>query len=203
MNKSYEKIEDAELVALIKNEEIPAYEYLFRTWYTPLFRFCLKFVRIEEIAEELVQEVFIYMWEKRAALELKSSIKSYLFTAVKNKSYDYLKSKYAQTTFQSELLGDDQPRVSLVEEEFDNKELAGIIRDGINQLPEKCRIIFTMSREGGMTYNEIAEELNLSPKTVKAQIGIGIQKLKAYLGTYWDKIILLIFSVLHIFSDFF
>lgn len=203
MNKSYEKIEDAELIALIKNDEIPAYEFLFRTWYTPLFRFCLKFVRIDEIAEELVQEVFIYLWEKREILELKSSVKSYLFTAVKNKSYDYLKSKYAKTAFQSELLDYEQPMVKLVEEEIENKELVGIIRDGINQLPEKCRIIFTMSREGGMTYNEIAEELNISPKTVKAQIGIGIQKLKGYLGTYWGKIISLIISFLNIFSDFF
>lgn len=160
------------------------FEVIFREYYAPLCRYCLQFVRRAEIAEEIVQEQFIILWEKKDAIDIHTSINSYLYKSVKNKSIDYLKSKYARIQFDepNELttFSDNPGPQEIVEE----KETWKIIESAIKQLPEKCYAVFSLSRFGGLSNKEIAEELNISIKTVENQVTIAIKKIKEFLKTH-------------------
>ena len=185
------------VLALIKENNLQAFEYIFREKYEELFAYSLKITRQKEASEELVQDVFVYLWENRNVLEIKNSLYAYLYSAVKHRSIDFLRSKYArlQNTFVSdgEIHNTDNLTAS---EKLQEKELAGIISKGLEKLPEKCKIIFLMSRESGLTYKEIANTLGVSDKTVKAQVAIALKKMRDFLETHWDKIIFLIISAL-------
>jgi RNA polymerase sigma-70 factor, ECF subfamily len=160
------------------------FKQIFDELYIKLCRHSLQFVRIASISEEIVQELFIYLWEHRDSINIKTSYKSYLYAAVKNKSIDYLRSKYANLQFVSEdhinNLTDRYNSQSHLEEEDLNK----ILNQAFEELPEKCYIVFSMSRFGDFSNKQIAEQLNISEKTVENQITIALKKIRAYLSKH-------------------
>ena len=187
---------DEELITQLSNGYVKALEILFHRYYSQLCRYAMKYVNNEEVAEELVSGMFTHIWEKRDILQLTSSCKAYLYTAVKNGSLNYVKSQYARQQFQSEANENQYPSISLAFEDLTYQELQVIIQEGIDTLPEKCRIIFNLSRQAGLSYEEIATELGISKKTVKAQIGIALQKLRLYVGSHWDKLLVVLVNML-------
>lgn len=157
-------------------------EKLFTKLYTELCRYSIRFVRIPEIAEEIVQEQFIYLWEKRDVLTFHTSIKSYLYASVKNKSIDYLRSHYAKIRYvEDEYCINIESPYNLVSA-IEDHELTGIITNAIASLPDKCAIILSMKRFGEMSNKQIAEALNISEKTVENQITIAFKKLRPVLS---------------------
>ena len=159
-------------------------EALFKEYYQALVRHSLYFVRQPEIAEEIVQEVFINIWEKRNTIAIHTSYKSYLYMAVRNKSIDYLKSKLVNLKFVGDELLLEEPDQSHSEDELEAKELHNIITQVMKNLPERCYLIFSMSRFGDYTNKQIAEELNISQRTVETQISIAIKRIKHDVGKY-------------------
>ena len=194
---------EEEIPAKIAQGDLKAYEFLFRQKYEVLYQYSAKITAEPQVSEEIVQDVFVSLWAKRKTLSISSTISNYLFRAVKNKSIDYLRSKYAQIQkdFTSEQAAEDSS-VSLVDN-LEAKDLEVLVTQAIEQLPKKCKEIFLLSREGGLTYEEIAQALGVSHKTVKAQMGIALKKLRTFLDTYWGEFILLIISFLEIFYNFF
>lgn len=180
------------LIQRLTGNDRGAFEQIFRTYYTDLCKFCLKYVRDEQIAEEIVQEVFINIWERRSSLTITTSIKSYLFTAIRNRSFNYLKLQLPKEQKKVDLDGVGFIEEDSREQEMIMDELREYVNDAIESLPNKCKIIFNLSRNGGMTYKEIAEELDISVKTVENQIGLALKKLRETLNPVWDKIMLLI-----------
>jgi RNA polymerase sigma-70 factor, ECF subfamily len=168
------------------------FELLFRENYTVLCRYCIQFVRVPEIAEEIVQDQFITLWEKREQIEIHTSVKAYLYKSVKNKSIDYLKSKYARLksgeTAEMYNIADNNSPQSIIE----GNEATRIIEMAIKQLPEKCYAVFSLSRFGGMSNKEIADELNISVKTVENQVTIALRKIKDFLRKHGISIIIFI-----------
>jgi len=157
------------------------FKILFKKYYSDLLRFCLKFVRKPEIAEEIVQDQFIYLWDKRNNIKITSSIESYLYKSVRNKSIDYLKSSYVNLNFENEdAILNKQGYLNPVSE-IEMKDLVSIVEEAIRKLPEKCYAIFTMSRNGGLSNKEIANKLEISIKTVENQITIALKKIKEYI----------------------
>ena len=167
------------------------FETLFKEQYQPLFFYAVKFVFRHDIAEELVQDVFVQLWENRKSLQIKTSIKSYLYTAVRNRCLNYLKSHWHRMVEDDAIL---EGFSAEAQGAVDNESLKKLIQQGIQSLPEKCRIIFTLSRQAGLTYDEIAEELGLSKETVKSQIKIAIQKLRNHLGDRWETLIFIFYQ---------
>ncbi|UZR92954.1 RNA polymerase sigma-70 factor [Chondrinema litorale] len=195
-NHKYDFEED-EILNQLRKDNQKVFEHLFRNKYEELYAFSVKITRQPEASEELVQDIFVYLWEKRKELEVKTNLKTYLYSAVKNRSIDYLRSKYVK--MQSAFIDDDnltQSNLVTASNELQEKELAEIIKKGIAQLPEKCRIIFLMSREGALSYQEIADQLGVSHNTVKAQVAIALQKMRSFIEAHWGKIISLIISLL-------
>lgn len=186
---------DDELMHRIIAGHVKAFEILFHRYYEKLCRYAFKFVSQSQVAEEIVSGMFTQVWEKRNQLLITTSAKAYLYASVKNASLNYLKSQYNRQSFQSETKAHQHPAASSPADDVSFQELQAIIQQGIDTLPERCRIIFTLSRQAGLSYEEIATELGISKKTVKAQMGIALQKLRLYVDCHWDKMLIMLLQI--------
>lgn len=170
--------DDLLLFGQVKDGKLASYEILFKKYYRELHRFAFTYVRDLSISEEMAQEVFLYMWEKRKKIEIQTTLKTYLYSAVKNKCLNYIKlelpKQQSMADISEVLLSVNVER----KDEGENEQLKKYIQKAIDALPKKCRRIFLLSRNAGMTYEEIAEELDLSKKTVENQMGIALKKLR-------------------------
>lgn len=166
------------------------FEELFREFFPALMAFARKILGDEEDAREVVQQVFINLWEKRAKLDLSTSLKSYLFTSVHHRSLNVIRDRKKHSPAEvPELSGEWD-----VSAQIESMELEKKIRDTIDQLPDKCREIFTLNRFEGLKYGEIAMKLDISVKTVENQMSKALKILREQLGKY---LTLLLWLLLH------
>ena len=174
----------------IFNEQI--LESLFREHYPGLCRFALSYVKQDEVAKEIVQDAFVSLWEKRHTIDLSKPFKSYLSTVVRNKCLNHLRNtrKFSGNLLALENLAEtasyDQPD-KLVEKEISEK-----IAISIAELPEKCQEIFVLNRYHSLKYQQIADKLQISVKTVETQMSKALQHMRLRLSDYLPLIILLI-----------
>lgn len=134
----------------------------------------------KDLAEDVVQEVFVQIWHKRAKINLNSSIKNYLFQSTRNKAIELLRRNKLESDYVAHELNSKEESYEL-EEEANNYMLKEQLKRSIRQLPPKCQEIFVMSKMNGLTYTEIAEELDLSVKTVENQMGRALKLLREML----------------------
>lgn len=184
---AFEDNTEEKILSLLKEGDEYAYELVFRRYYISLCGFATRFVQLPETAEEIVQNIFLKLWEKRAGLDIQVSLKSYLFRAVYNSCNNHLahlkiKNKHLlfvkSTSLQNELLTDP------ILNNLTYKELDEKITEAIEQLPVACKTIFKMSRFDGLKYAEIADRLHISVKTVETQISRALVKLREKLKIY-------------------
>ena len=162
-----------------------AFESLFYLLNMPLIKFCMMYIHQKESAEEIVSDVFAKCWINRKSLRDIQNPDTYLFVAVKNQSLNYLK-KYShihlvqiEDTNEIEFSKTFNP-----EEELEKKELIFKIEQAIEALPQQCRIIFRLIREDGIKYKEVAEILNISPRTVQTQLFRAMKKISVVLSDH-------------------
>ena len=192
MEKDFDKIEDSELMECLSQDNRKAFEYIFRTYYQDLCRFGVTYVKDPDVSEELVQQIFINIWERRYELTISTSMKSYLFTAVRNKSFNYLKLQLPKEQKKVDVDNVGFADTFNKEDDIVFEDLKVYVANAIDALPTKCKTIFNLSRNSGLTYKEIAEELDISVKTVENQIGIALKKLREQLNPVWDRVILML-----------
>jgi RNA polymerase sigma-70 factor (ECF subfamily) len=174
--------QDHLVVPAIRDGNEIAFEQVFRFYYEPLCRYATGIVLETEEAEEIVQQVFLRIWERRAELNITVSFKAYLYRAVHNASLNYKQRRKKDVRFD-----DVQLRVVHATEpahEMDVKQLEKEIGNALNVLPEQCRKIFELSRFEELKYREIAELLNLSVKTVENQMGKALRIMREQLSAY-------------------
>ncbi|TVQ73408.1 MAG: RNA polymerase sigma-70 factor [Balneolaceae bacterium] len=181
--KKYHDNEEAGLVDAVKHGDKDAFARLYRRYFSELCDISFYVTRDKEVAKELVQDTFLVIWEKRKDWQPKGSIRSYLFRAVKNRSLDYLKHVRVERGWKK-MHQRDITESDAGEEAMSQKELAAAIDRSVDELPEKCRIIFIMNRNQGFTYGEIAEIQGISQKTVETQIGRALKKLRESLSRH-------------------
>jgi len=173
----------------LQNGDEKAFSELFDQYYSALCLFANKYLQDMDLSRSLAQQVFIDLWMKREKITISTSVKSYLYAAVKNRCIDVLRKEKATTTISESVENLNQiPFRDLIEE----TELNDRINSSINQLPKKCREIFLLCRFEGLKYTEIAEKLGISVKTVEMQMGIALKKLRDSLSDY-QMINLLVF----------
>lgn len=179
-----------ETIDAIRKGDIHTFETLFTSNYSELYAIGYRYVLDQAQAEDLIQEVFLTIWEKRTQLQIQTSFRAYLLMAVKNRALSHLRSAYhLQVT---SIPPDEIPsNAQSVPTEIDNQQLKQLVQKGIQNLPKRCRLIFQLSRNAGLTYDEIAQELGVSKETVKSQIKIAMQKLRAFLGEHWELVLAL------------
>jgi len=169
------------------------FERLFRDFFPPLMAFARKILGDEDDAREVVHQVFINLWEKRSEIDLSTSLKSYLFTSVHNRSLNAIRDR---KKFSSEEVPDVAGDWD-VSAQIEGMELEGKIREAIDTLPEKCREIFEMNRFEGLKYAEIAGKLNISIKTVENQMSKALKILREQLGKYLTLLLYLLLNSLN------
>ncbi|GAA0878371.1 RNA polymerase sigma-70 factor [Algoriphagus jejuensis] len=187
---------DPEVFSAIQSGQIPAFEMLFKTFYQPLCRYATSFLKDPDGAEEIVQAAFIGFWEKRETISIDTSVKSYLYRAVRNSclnelKHEQVKQKYiAGEVAMGEKTSDSADHLAI------HVELEDKIKAAIQTLPEQCRLIFTMSRFEELKYQEIADQLNLSVKTVENQMGKALKIMRTQLKEYLPLLAILMSNLL-------
>lgn len=168
------------LLEQIQGGNHAAYEQVFRSYYERLCNYAHQLMQDQDEAEEMVQEVFVKIWDKRENLVVNFSLKSYLYKAVYNTCLNRLKQMKNSKASMVENLPQsisDNGNIMI-------RELEKNIGQAIEKLPEQCRIIFKLSRFEELKYAEIAEHLNLSVKTVENQMGKALRVLRQELKDY-------------------
>lgn len=155
------------------------FEKLYDEYYSSLCFFANKYLQDLDLSRSLVQELFVNLWLKREKIVVRDSIKPYLYKAVRNKSIDYLRESKKSVRLSD--ISENRLN-SPFEDKLEEAELNSRINQSINELPEKCREIFLLCRFEDLKYNQIAEKLNISVKTVEMQMGIALKKLRSKLS---------------------
>lgn len=158
--------------------DISGFEALFQINYRPLCASAYRIVQSKDIAEDIVQDVFIKLWEKRNSLTINASLKAYLFQSVVNQSINYNK-KYRNAQIRESLFNAAiSVDTDTTTEQMDYKETSVRIDTAIKSLPEACRMVFVLSRYEHLSYKQIAEHLQISVKTVESQMTKALKLLR-------------------------
>ncbi|PSL47963.1 RNA polymerase sigma-70 factor (ECF subfamily) [Chitinophaga niastensis] len=171
-------VTDMELIAGIQADCEESYEALYNKYASQLYVFTAHKLHSREIAEELVQDVFIKLWEKRAQLDIQTSVTGYLFKMMRNEILQYFRSFKDNEVFIEEMAGFDLNTKSRTDDSIHFKEMEISLKAIINALPQKCREIFIMSRDQELTVKQIAGKLDLSDQTVKNHITKALATLR-------------------------
>ncbi len=173
------------------------YELLFRSNFKGLCYFALKYVKDFETAKEIVQDAFVMLWEKKSGLDTDRSVKAYLTTAIHNKCNNWLRDN---RKFNADMLSLEslvQPDGYTQLDKLVEVELTDDIHKAISELPEKCRQIFLMSRNDNLKYQEIADKLEISVKTVETQMSKALQHMRLRLAEYLLLLMILLLTYMN------
>ena len=166
---------DTELLKLLKDDPRRGIKQIFHTYYANMVGTSFNVVKVESVAKDIAQDVLIKLWENRDQIKINRSLKNYLKRAVINHSINFLKSKYNQNNA-------DLDHIELedadTEQKIESHDLDRFIRNQIDELPERCRLVFILSRYEDLTNKEIAEHLDISIKTVESQITKALKHLR-------------------------
>lgn len=161
-------------------------EQVFRDHYAELCTFVCRYVRSDDVAEDILQDLFLSMWRGRERwVSAGDALRPLLYVAARNRALDHLKHRQVREHYAQSVLQEmPEQRVSATDEAVLVREVREEIDAAIQSLPERAREIFRLSREHGLTYREIAERLGLSIKTVENQMGRSLKKLRARLAAF-------------------
>lgn len=181
-NNSEEILEERLWIEYIRKGEDDYFESLFKKYYLPLTRFAWRYVGSEAIAEELVQELFTILWESRREWEISGSVKSYLYRSVRNLSLNHIKHQEVKKRYDKEW-GDGETYSEI--EFYDDAHLQQVrnaIKQAIDELPVQSRMTYSLHRYDGLTYQEIAEVLEIPVKTVESRMTRTLKQLRTRLS---------------------
>jgi len=168
----------------LKVGEREIFDEIFRTYYDQLVGFCMRYVSDQDLASEIVQDMFVKLWIKREELDISSSLKAYLYRATRNHALNHLNQLKIQGRYR-EYIGfqtydsSNDPLEILQESDLENR-----IKQAVLSLPERRRLVFEMSRHEGLKNKQIAEKLNISVKTVENQMTKALEYLRNVLREY-------------------
>lgn len=182
------------------NTENAAFSKIYRIYFPKLVRFSREYVVSTEDAENIVQDIFMYLWEHRDMLESLTNPNAFLFTLTKNRCIDFYRHKVRTESKKESLDALSERELKLKMEalqQFDENmftvdDIDVLLNKAIAHLPEKCRQVFILSRMEGMKHEEIATQLNISVNTVQNHIVVALRKLKVELKDYLPLFIFII-----------
>lgn len=184
-------IKDELLFAQMRLNDSKAFEMLFKRHYKPLCRRVNTMLNDEDATEDVVQQLFIKIWESRETLQTPDSVAAYLFTAARNRALNYIKSQSRKSDNEVPLTHLHDEADNKTEEQMDANELQKALYAAIDALPDKRKEVFVLSRFEGKSYKEIAEIMQISVKTVEAQMGKALATLREFVKKNHDKPVLI------------
>ena len=184
-------ITEETLIQRFINGDQTAYELLFRFYYPGLVTFVANIICDRDEAEEIVQDFFVNVWTARKNIQKSSSLKSYFFVSVKNRAFNYLKKEQIREKTLNQLKEMVEKDMLFQPDLFVESELQKEITKALEKLPSRTREVFIMSRFKGVSNDEIADQLDLSKRTVETQISNALKILREELKEY--RFLLLLF----------
>ena len=170
------------IVNKFKSGDKKAFEYIFKLYYNQLCLYAQSIILVKESAEDLVKDFFVSIWEIHDKVNIKTSLKGYLYQGIKNKCLNFIRDK-------KEIVGEyheeDQiellykPVDSFILERIYSEELKEILKNTIEEFPEQRKLVFKLSRYDNLSHGEIAKKLDISPNTVKVQIYRALMQIRA------------------------
>lgn len=175
--------DDAELLERVRGGDSQAFEWLFRRYAESLYTCAFGYVGSRDAAEEIVQQLFSTLWERRQMWQVSGTVATYLFRAVRNASLNALRDQRRSLTFRARLgvAVNDAPRPPDIEQEIEAAELATAVARVVARLPERCREVFRLNRYHQLTYAQVAQVLDVSVKTVEIHMARALKELRARL----------------------
>ena len=182
------------LIEGLKNGDEIAYVHLIEQYHNRLCNYANSLIKDDLIADDIVQNVFVQIWEKRKKLKHELSLESYLYKSVHNKFIDEYRKGKAIMALEKKYMTALELAIEEKDEAQEQKILS-VLFDAIHELPPKCKQIFLMSKKEGLTNIEISECLNLSKKTVENQITKAFRILRNKMGEKYETILMVIFGI--------
>lgn len=179
---------DKKIIRNINRGDIQQFEVLFKDYYEKLCQFAMVYLNSIEQAEEVIQDTFYNIWKNKKTLNIKTSLKAYLYTAVKNNCLQEIRKHNLDIKYENYYKSHYSNNSISPVEELNAKELSKVINKTLNSLPERCREIFKMSRYEGLKYHEIADKLSISIKTVEANMGKALKQFRSNLKEYAEPV---------------
>lgn len=192
--------QDITILSQLRKGDEDAYHYLFTHYYADLYKVAFLYVDNPFVAEDLVADLMLYLWQQRDSIDIHTSLRAYLFTAIRRRALNYLQEahKTHEVTLSEEVAStafsdpETNPLGTLVEKELEEK-----ITLCVEQLPIECRTVFTLSRYDKLSYEEIAERLGISTHTVGYHISHALAILRIHLSEYMPVLITVALSLLN------
>jgi len=175
-------INEKEIAFRIKHDSLKALQELYEFYQTKIFYFALSYLKSEEEAKENVQNAFLLLWEHRKNIDENKSVKSYLFKIVSNQIYNTLSRKTLKQKYANQHLTQNIHYQEDTEQHIFYQDIKNIIYKLLDKLPPQRKEIFMLSREKGLSHDEIAKKLNISRRTVENNIYRALKFLKKHLG---------------------
>lgn len=173
---------DSDIIGRIRQGDKQEFEKLFRSSYVSLVRYAKTLLRDHDTAEEIVQELFFRLWQDRQNLRIESSLNGYLYRSVHNRSLHYIEHQKVVSRHAGEIIAGAELTSEPVTEAIYYSELQARVARVLERLPDRCRVVFRMSRFEGLKYNEIADKLAVSLKTVEADMGKALREFRKALA---------------------
>lgn len=178
------KLKEKRILSRIRFGDIKAFEELFHHYYPGMCSYAESLLRKPEVAEEVVQDVFLNIWKNRTDLHITAGWQGYLYRSVFNNSMMYLRKMKREIPLDEQWAKNELQTEDQVSEEMDAKELSALVAYTLQDLPDRTQQIFKLSRFEGLKYKEIADMLSISVKTVEANMGKALKALRLSLDDF-------------------
>lgn len=176
-------INESHLLQKLKADDQNAFDQLFKQYYKYLVVIAYKYIKDDHLSKDLVQEVYMDLWKRRASIEIEQSLKYFLRRAVINRSLATIRKNSRITLDESAGLN-ESTRDNETEASFQMKELNEVLESAYGKLPPRCLEIFKLSRQEGLSHKEIAAKLDISTKTIENQMTKALKVIRATLKEY-------------------
>jgi RNA polymerase sigma-70 factor (ECF subfamily) len=187
----YNLFGEARMISLLRSGDMQAFKAIYDQYWPKLYGYIFNRTSDREVAEEIVQEVFISLWNKREELQLTHTLSAYLFGAIRYQLLNYIRNCKTRKTYATDFFEyREQLSDNSNEEKIEASNLRQAMEKEISRLPEKCQQIFRMSRHQHLSINDIATLLNISHKTVENQLTKALRQLRTALKHQYSWLLL-------------
>jgi RNA polymerase sigma-70 factor (ECF subfamily) len=184
---------DKEIVLQLKAGNSDAFEKVFFSFSERLYYFAMKYLRNQHDAEELVQEVFVKLWENRNNLNEDLSFSGYLYTIARNTIFNQNRKKVNEQAYHDYVKNIIQNSSTKTEDDLIYADIKALVDKLVDELPPQRKLVYKMSRDNGMSYREIAEKLSLSERTVESHIRLALKTITEVINKNFMLPILILF----------
>lgn len=174
----FKSLEDTGLLHSLRNGDHNAYKEIYERYWNSLYRHSLRMLQDTDLAKDVIQDVFVMLWVRRQELELHTSLSSFLYTAVRNRTLNQIDHSKVRSDYMTSLQNAIEEGTYSTDELLDEKELAKTIEAELACLPGKMRVVFELSRKHNYSYREIADQLCITDHTVKKQMSNALKILR-------------------------